>query len=119
MNTVYKVSYQLRKKTTPSSTHETNHPCEKTILAEDAEDAIKRVRKASKYPVVTVGSVVFIATFDLCPNAPLAETCDENERLRDIIRRASTKFFAGGSDGAIAVNMFTILGEASKPNAPL
>jgi hypothetical protein len=54
--------------------HETNHPCEKTILAEDAEDAIKRVRDASKYPVVRIGSVVFITTFDLCPNDPSSAT---------------------------------------------
>ena len=38
------------------------------------------------------------------------------ERLRDIIRRASTKFCEEGADGVIASAMFTILGEASKPN---
>jgi nitrogen regulatory protein PII-like uncharacterized protein len=39
-------------------------------MAEDAEDAIKRVRDASKHTVVRIGSVVFIAALDLCPNDP-------------------------------------------------
>ena len=47
----------------------------------------------------------------------IAGTCAENKRLRDIIRRASTKFCEDGTDGAIAAVMFTILGESSKPNA--
>ena len=46
----------------------------------------------------------------------IAGTCAENKRLRDIIRRTSTKFCEDGADGVIAAAMFSILGEASNPN---
>ena len=36
--------------------------------------------------------------------------------LTDIINRARTKFCENGSDGAIAAEMFRILGEASQSN---
>lgn len=36
--------------------------------------------------------------------------------LTDIINRARTKFCEDGSDGAIAAEMFRILGEAANPN---
>ena len=36
----------------------------------------------------------------------------ENERLREIIRRASARFGAGGPDAETAVVMWAILGEA-------
>lgn len=47
--------------------------------------------------------------------SPTLET--ENQRLKDIIKRASKKFCEDGSDGAIAASMFSILGEAFMANA--
>ena len=37
---------------------------------------------------------------------------DKVAKLKDIIRRASTKFFEDGPDGVIAAEMFRILGES-------
>jgi hypothetical protein len=42
-----------------------------------------------------------------------AATLAENERLREIIQRASAKFCEHGPDGAIAAAMFRILGESA------
>lgn len=41
----------------------------------------------------------------------IQRTCDDNIRLKDIIRRASIAFCEDGSDGAAAEKMYAILGE--------
>jgi hypothetical protein len=73
-------------------------------------------KHAKREPAQFAASACSACGVDWTDHLGIAGTCAENKRLRDIIRRAATKFCEDGADGVIAAAMFTILGEASKPN---
>jgi 1,2-phenylacetyl-CoA epoxidase PaaB subunit len=65
MNEIYKVSYTVMAKMLPESVKDTPFRCEVTVLAEDAEHAIKRAKDASKHGVSRVSGVVRLCTLDI------------------------------------------------------